>query len=61
MVLNGFFNKNRLDYGVPYLVTFGYALLNPQAAQAHYRNADVTPACEWCCVKNGYYKGLYGM
>ena len=26
----------------------------PQAAQAHYMNADVTLACEWCCVTNGY-------
>ena len=25
-----------------------------QAAQAHYMNADVTLACEWCCVTNGY-------
>ena len=35
----------------------------PQAAQAHYRNADVTLACERCCVTNGYsiYKDLYGI
>ena len=35
----------------------------PQATQAHYRNADVTLACERCCVTNGYsiYKDLYGM
>ena len=26
----------------------------PQAAQAHYMNADVTLPCEWCCVTNGY-------
>ena len=25
-----------------------------QAAQANYRNADVTLACERCCVTNGY-------
>ena len=26
----------------------------PQAAQAHYMNAEVTLACERCCVTNGY-------
>ena len=26
----------------------------PQAAQAHFMNADVTLACERCCVTNGY-------
>ena len=26
----------------------------PQAAQAHYMNADVTLACGRCCVRNGY-------
>ena len=25
-----------------------------QAAQTHYMNADVTLACERCCVTNGY-------
>ena len=25
-----------------------------QAAQAHFMNADVTLACERCCVTNGY-------
>ena len=29
-------------------------LSTSQAAQAHYRNADVTIACERCCVTNGY-------
>ena len=28
--------------------------LETQAAQAHYMNADVTLACERCCVTNGY-------
>ena len=34
--------------------------LQTQAAQAHYRNADVTPACELalCCVTNGYLQRL---
>ena len=30
----------------------------PQVAQAHYRNADVTLACWWCCVTNGYLQRL---
>ena len=30
----------------------------PQAAQAHYMNADVTLACERCCVTNGYLQRL---
>ena len=25
-----------------------------QAAQAHYMNADMTLACQRCCVTNGY-------
>ena len=29
-----------------------------QAAQAHYMNADVTVACERCCVTNGYLRRL---
>ena len=29
-----------------------------QAAQAHYMNADVTFACERCCVTNGYLQRL---
>ena len=29
-------------------------VIETQAAQAHYMNADVTLACEWCCVTNGY-------
>ena len=29
-------------------------LVETQAAQAHYMNADVTLACERCCVTNGY-------
>ena len=29
-----------------------------QAAQAHYMNADVTLACERCCVTNGYLQRL---
>ena len=29
-----------------------------QAAQAHYRNADVTFACERCCVTNDYSQRL---
>ena len=29
-----------------------------QAAQAHDRNADVTLACERCCVTNGYLQRL---
>ena len=32
--------------------------VSTQAAQAHYRNADVTLACERCCVTNGYLQGL---
>ena len=30
----------------------------PQAAQTHYINADVTLACERCCVTNGYLQRL---
>ena len=30
----------------------------PQAAQTHYMNADVTLACERCCVTNGYLQRL---
>ena len=33
-------------------------LLDPQAAQTHYMNADVTLACERCCVTNGYLQRL---
>ena len=29
-------------------------IVRSQAAQAHFMNADVTLACEWCCVTNGY-------
>ena len=29
-----------------------------QAAQAHFMNADVTLACERCCVTNGYLQRL---
>ena len=29
-----------------------------QAAQTHYMNADVTLACERCCVTNGYLQRL---
>ena len=32
--------------------------LGSQAAQAHDRNADVTLACERCCVTNGYLQRL---
>ena len=28
--------------------------MDAQAAQAHFMNADVTLACERCCVTNGY-------
>ena len=31
---------------------------SPQAAQTHYMNADVTLACERCCVTNGYLQRL---
>ena len=31
-----------------------YSRLPAQAAQAHFMNADVTLACERCCVTNGY-------
>ena len=33
-------------------------LSRPQAAQTHYMNADVTLACERCCVTNGYLQRL---
>ena len=33
-------------------------LVHPQAAQTHYMNADVTLACERCCVTNGYLQRL---
>ena len=33
-------------------------LSTSQAAQTHYMNADVTPACERCCVTNGYLQRL---
>ena len=29
--------------------------IQSQAAQAHYMNADVTLACERCCVTSGYF------
>ena len=32
--------------------------MQPEAAQAHYRNADVTLAYEQCCVPNGYLQSL---
>ena len=32
--------------------------LRSQAAQTHYMNADVTLACERCCVTNGYLQRL---
>ena len=35
--------------------TFTFA---SQAAQTHYMNADVTLACERCCVTNGYLQSL---
>ena len=33
-------------------------LLTTRAAQTHYMNADVTLACERCCVTNGYLQRL---
>ena len=33
-------------------------LLCTEVAQAHYRNADVTLACERCCVTNGCLQRL---
>ena len=33
-------------------------LVYSQAAQTHYMNADVTLACERCCVTNGYLQRL---
>ena len=33
-------------------------LIRAQAAHAHYMNADVTLACERCCVTNGYLQRL---
>ena len=33
-------------------------MVYPQAAQTHYMNADVTLACEQCCVTNGYLQRL---
>ena len=30
----------------------------PEAAQAHYRNADLTLARQRCCVTNGYLQSL---
>ena len=33
-------------------------LLTTQAAQTHCLNADVTLACERCCVTNGYFQRL---
>ena len=35
-----------------------YVCTDPQAAQTHYMNADVTLACERCCVTNGYLQRL---
>ena len=32
--------------------------IGTQAAQTHYMNADVTIACERCCVTNGYLQRL---
>ena len=37
-------------------VPFSYP--RTQAAQAHYRNADMTLACEACCVTNCYLQKL---
>ena len=40
-------------------ITFGSTRYpKPQVAQAHYMNADVTLACERCCVTNGYLQRL---
>ena len=33
-------------------------ILQTQAAQTHYMDADVTLACERCCVTNGYLQRL---
>ena len=33
-------------------------LFQTPAAQAHYKNADVTLACEQCCVTNCYFQRL---
>ena len=37
---------------------FALRLVLPQVAQAHYRNAGVTLACERRCVTNGYLQRL---
>ena len=39
---------------IKYRLVFNWS----QAAQAHYMNADVTLACERCCVINGYLQRL---
>ena len=57
-------HQMKLSEFVPINLTTFSDFANPfwtQAAQAHYMNADVTLACERCCVTNGIYKGLYGM
>ena len=37
---------------------FAVLLIRTQVAQTHYMNADVTLACERCCVTNGYLQRL---
>ena len=56
----GFSALARLYYLVrPTKTAMPRRLLNgPQAAQTHHMNADVTLACERCCVTNGYLQRL---
>ena len=54
-------SSNETEEFVPINLTTFSDFANPfwtQAAQAHYRNADVTLACERCCVTNGYLQRL---
>ena len=39
-------------------ISLQMTLNGSQAAQTHYMNADVTLACERCCVTNGYLQRL---
>ena len=40
------------------LAIYEFDKLQTQDTQTHYMNADVTLACERCCVTNGYIQRL---
>ena len=44
--------------GIVIVMSGATRAMQREAAQAHYRNADVTLAYERCCVTNGYLQSL---